>query len=63
MWKLRFIRDEDQDFVNRLKADGNQCEFHLYEGAYHASELFAPEAALSREMWSNRFSAMRKALS
>jgi len=55
------FRDEDIAFVARLTAAGVQVEFHLYPGAYHASERFAPEAALSQRIWANRLDAFTRA--
>lgn len=42
------FRDKDIAFAQRLMQAGVPCEFHVHPGAYHASETFAPEAALSR---------------
>lgn len=56
------FRDENLALVQRLAAAGVPTELHLYPGAYHASELFAPEARLSERIWSTRFSALRRAL-
>lgn len=57
------FRDEDIALVQRLLAAGVPTELHVYPGAYHASELFAPEAKLSEQIWSTRFCALRRALS
>ncbi len=57
------FRDEDQSFAGRLQDAGNLGEFHLYEGAFHASELFAPEADLSVTMWAKRYEVLRTWLS
>lgn len=54
--------DEDQEFAERLKAAGIPVDFHISEGAYHAAELFAPDAKVSREIWNLRFAALKKAL-
>lgn len=56
------FRDEDIALVQRLLAAGVPTELHMYPGAYHASELFAPEAELSKQIWSTRFRALRRAL-
>jgi hypothetical protein len=37
-------------------------ELHVYPGAYHASEVFAPTAALSQQIWANRIAALQRAL-
>lgn len=52
--------DEDIQMVSRLIEAGNRVEFHCYPGAYHACELFAPEAELSKSIWRARFDYMRK---
>lgn len=52
--------DEDIQMVARLIEAGNSVEFHCYPGAYHACELFAPEAELSKSIWRARFDFMRK---
>ena len=54
--------DEDIAMVTRLIAAGNAVEFHCYPGAYHACELFAPDARLSRAIWRNRFEFMSRIL-
>lgn len=54
--------DEDIEMVTRLIEAGNSVEFHCYPGAFHASELFAPEAELSKSIWRTRFYYMRKRL-
>ena len=41
------FRDEDIAFANRLMQAGVPCELHVNPGAYHASEVLAPQAALS----------------
>jgi acetyl esterase/lipase len=60
--ELDLFRDEDIDFVQRLIQAGVPTEFHLYPGAYHASEVFAPEAELSQRIWAARISALTRAL-
>jgi acetyl esterase/lipase len=60
--ELDLFRDEDIDFAKRLAEAGVQVEFHLWPGAYHASEVFAPEAALSKRIWDTRLSAIERLL-
>jgi acetyl esterase/lipase len=60
--EMDLFRDEDIAFVARLTQAGVPTEFHLYPGAYHASEVFAPEAALSQRIWAARLSALARAL-
>ena len=56
------FRDEDIDFVSRLIQSGVTTEFHLYPGAYHASEIFAPNATLSKTILARRHAALEQAL-
>lgn len=55
------FRDENIEFAERLAEQG-ACEFHLYEGAFHASELIVPEAQISQTTWNSRISALRGAI-
>ena len=61
--ELDLFRDENIQFAQRLLQAGITTEFHLYPGAYHASENMAPGAALSKTIWSNRIMALKKAFS
>lgn len=54
------FRDEDLTFAQRLLHSGVPCEFRVYPGAYHASEIFAPEAELSQRIWAGRLEALRR---
>jgi acetyl esterase/lipase len=60
--ELDLFRDEDVAFAARLLQAGVPTELHVYPGAYHASETVAPDAALSRRIWENRYEALRRAL-
>ncbi|MGB3761984.1 MAG: alpha/beta hydrolase [Ornithinimicrobium sp.] len=55
--------DEDVAFARRLMQAGVPTELHVHPGSYHASETFAPEAALSQRIWALRLDALRRALS
>ena len=57
---LDLFRDESIFIAQRLSAAGVPVEFHLWTGAYHCSELFAPRAALSKRIWANRYTAIRR---
>ena len=57
---LDLFRDEDILIAQRLSAAGVPVEFHLWTGAYHASELFAPQATLSQRIWTTRYAAIRR---
>lgn len=56
------FRDEDIAFANRLMQAGVPCELHVNPGSYHASEVFAPDAALSQRIRAERVAALRRAL-
>lgn len=56
------FRDEDIAFAQRLMAAGVPCELRVNPGSYHASEVFAPDADLSKRIWADRVSALRRAL-
>lgn len=59
---LDLFRDENMAFVERLAQAGNAVEFHLWPGAFHASETFAPGAALSQRIWATRLAALTRAV-
>jgi acetyl esterase/lipase len=56
------FRDEDITFAQRLMRAGVPCELHVHPGSYHASETFAPDAALSQRIRALRIDALRRAL-
>lgn len=56
------FRDEDIAFAQRLMQAGVACELHVNPGSYHASETFAPDAALTKRIWATRLDALRRAL-
>ncbi|WP_336212817.1 alpha/beta hydrolase [Nonomuraea sp. LPB2021202275-12-8] len=56
------FRDEDIAFAQRLMRAGVPTELHVNPGSFHASESFAPEAALSQRIWARRIDALRRAL-
>ena len=60
--ELDLFRDEDIEFATRLLQAGVTTELHVYPGAYHASESFAPEAELSKQIWAKRIEALKRAL-
>ena len=45
--ELDLFRDEDLAFSNRLIRSGIPVELHLFPGAYHAWDLFAPDSRLA----------------
>jgi acetyl esterase/lipase len=60
--ELDLFRDENMTFAARLLQAGVPTELHVYSGACHGSEIFAPEAALSAAIWSHRIKALKRAL-
>jgi acetyl esterase/lipase len=58
--EMDMFRDEDAHFALRLLQSGVPCEFRIYPGAYHASEVFAPEAELSKRIWAGRIEALKR---
>ena len=42
------LRDEDLDYARRLVEAGVSVELHLYRNTYHAFDVIAPEAAISK---------------
>lgn len=59
---MDLFRDENVAFAARLLQAGVPTEFHVWPGAFHASETFAPGAALSRRIWAARLDALKRAL-
>lgn len=60
--EMDVFRDEDITFAMRLLQAGVPTELHVSPGAYHASEVFAPTAALSARIWARRIDALQRAL-
>lgn len=58
--EMDMFRDEDLDFVKRLAEADIRVEFHIWPGAYHASEIFAPDASLSKEIMRTRMGGIRR---
>ncbi|MFE5113650.1 alpha/beta hydrolase fold domain-containing protein [Streptomyces sp. NPDC056663] len=48
--ELDCFRDEDLTFAMRLREHGVPVELHLYPGAYHAFDLFAPHSRLGMSL-------------
>jgi acetyl esterase/lipase len=55
------LRDESVAFASTIWACGGSAELHIWPGAFHASELFAPDADVStrtvraRDAWAARY--------
>jgi acetyl esterase/lipase len=65
--ELDVFRDESLDYATRLRAEGVPVELHLYAGAFHAFDVFAPQssfAATFRQTWhsflARRFAAGKR---
>ena len=56
------FHNEDPDYALRLARAGVPVQLHVYPGAFHGSEAFAPAAALSQRMVGDRIAALRRAL-
>lgn len=54
--------DEDIAFARRLMQAGVPVELHVHPGAFHATELVAPQSVLSQRIWAMRIDALRRAL-
>ncbi|RBY83666.1 alpha/beta hydrolase [Geodermatophilus sp. TF02-6] len=60
--ELDLFVDEDIDYAQRLIAAGVPTELHVYRGAVHGFDLFAPDAEVSRRYLADRTAALRRAL-
>lgn len=56
------FRDEVVTYASRLWQSGAAAELHVWPGAYHASEGYAPDAALSRAATAARVGWLRRLL-
>lgn len=56
------LRDEAITYANRLMQAGVATELHVYAGAYHASAVVSPGAAVSRRALANSTAALKAAL-
>ncbi|MBY5162170.1 alpha/beta hydrolase [Nitriliruptoria bacterium AS10] len=59
---LEVFRDEDVDYALRLMQAGVPTELHVYPGAFHAADGFAPEADHSARFLRDQFDALARAL-
>jgi acetyl esterase/lipase len=60
--ELDLFRDEDLDYAKRLFEAGVPTELHVYPGAVHGFELFAPTASVSRRFCRDRDEALDRFL-
>ncbi|WP_030441989.1 alpha/beta hydrolase [Actinoplanes subtropicus] len=56
------FRDETIDYAARLARAGVSVELHVWAGAFHGFETFAPQAAVSRDSRAARLGYLRRAL-
>ena len=59
---LEVFRDEDVDYALRLMRAGVPTELHVYAGAYHGWDGFAPMARISQAAVAVRTAALQRAL-
>lgn len=56
------FRDEAIDFATGMWRSGSDAELHVWSGAFHACDIFAPHTAVGREMIRARNSWVEKVL-
>ncbi|MFD5618743.1 alpha/beta hydrolase [Streptomyces yangpuensis] len=56
------FRDEDVAYANAIWQAGGRAELHVWPGAFHGFDTFAPEAALSRDALEARTRWLRRLL-
>jgi acetyl esterase/lipase len=59
---LDLFIDENIDYAQRLIQTGVPTEFHVYPGAFHGFDLFAPSARVSKQFKADRDNALKRAL-
>jgi acetyl esterase/lipase len=59
---LDLFVDENIEYAQRLIQAGVPTELHVYPGAFHGFDLFAPSAMVSKQFKADRDSALRRAL-
>lgn len=52
------FKDENILFFQRLADSNVPTQFKVFNGAFHGSEIIAPEGKLSQEIWNSRFEAL-----
>ena len=58
---LAGLLDENLDYARRLADAGVEIELHVYSGAYHGFDMFAPAAAVSMRATEAQIAAFRRA--
>ena len=59
--ELDVFRDEDLTYATRLIEAGVATELHVFSGAYHAWDVFAPDADLTKSFFRTWFDYLRRA--
>jgi acetyl esterase/lipase len=59
---LDLFVDENVEYAQRLIQAGVPTELHVYPGAFHGFDLFAPSAAVSKQFKADRDNALKRAL-
>jgi acetyl esterase/lipase len=59
---LDLFVDENIEYAQRLIQAGVPTELHVYPGAFHGFDLFAPSAKVSKQFKADRDSALKRAL-
>lgn len=59
---LDILLDQDLEYAQRLMNQNIPVEFHVYPGAYHGFDAFAPFAQVSQRAVQSRLAALRRAL-
>jgi len=59
---LDLFVDENIQYAQRLIQAGVPTELHVYPGAFHGFDIFAPSAMVSKQFKADRDSALRRAL-
>ena len=59
--ELDLMRDENIDYANRLMQAGVSTELHIFPGAFHGFELFAPESEIGKRALLEYGAALKRA--
>jgi len=59
---LDLFVDENIEYAQRLIQAGVATELHVYPGAFHGFDLFAPSAKVSKQFKADRDNALKRAL-
>jgi acetyl esterase/lipase len=59
---LDLFVDENIDYAQRLIQAGVATELHVYPGAFHGFDMFAPSARVSKQFKADRDNALKRAL-